>query len=337
MATIFVTVVVSDIAAVLSVPFDRIKVYRSTTGEGGVYAEITDASTRIPLAAGKQIYEYIDSAGDETYYYKTSYYNSSTTAESSLSDAVLGESDPALDILTPQELKDYYLFGLDLTNDDGDPYPDPLYRFYISYGVDRVEKELDINLLTRSFTERHDYYRQDYLRYVQLKTLELPVLSVESVKIILAEQTVATFQSEWIHPYKPAGHVHILPGLDALNTVLLGQTGSWLHLLAGYADFIPDAFEVAYSAGFLSIPPVLKELVGKFAAFGPLNIAGDLLGGAGIASQSIGLDGLSQSFNTTSSSTSAGYGARLIQYEKEIKALVPKLRSYYHPVSLEVV
>ena len=67
-----------------------------------------------------------------------------------------------------------------------------------------------------------------------------------------------------------------------------------------------------------------------------LDRVGDLLGGAGIASQSISLDGLSQSFNTTSSSTSAGYGARLIQYEKEIKAGLPKLRSYFHPIALHV-
>jgi hypothetical protein len=84
-------------------------------------------------------------------------------------------------------------------------------------------------------------------------------------------------------------------------------------------------------------PIDLKELVGKIASFPALNIAGDLLGGAGIASQSISIDGLSQNFNTTSSATNAGYGARLIQYRQEIKDWVPTMQKYFHGVKIMAV
>ena len=88
-----------------------------------------------------------------------------------------------------------------------------------------------------------------------------------------------------------------------------------LKLIYGNNRYIPDVFRIDYTAGFGKntdplavspaqpkldkIPGIIKDVVGKLAAAGPLNIAGDLLGGAGIASQSIGIDGLSQSSNRT--------------------------------------
>jgi hypothetical protein len=56
---------------------------------------------------------------------------------------------------------------------------------------------------------------------------------------------------------------------------------------------------------------------------------GDLVGGIAIASKSIGIDGLSQSINTTNSPENAGYSARLRMYEKEIKQDILRLRAKY--------
>jgi len=114
--------------------------------------------------------------------------------------------------------------------------------------------------------------------------------------------------------------------------------GSFLPLLAQGRPFVPNMIHVEYTAGFAAgkVPMTIRELIGKKASFGPLNIAGDLLCGAGIASQSIGIDGLSQSFNTTSSATNAGYGARLLQYGKEIKEQLETLKRYYRGIRLVV-
>jgi hypothetical protein len=104
-------------------------------------------------------------------------------------------------------------------------------------------------------------------------------------------------------------------------------------------NFVPNVFQVDYTAGFLpgKVPYDLVEVIAKTASFGPLNLFGDLLGGAGIASQSVSLDGLSQSINTTSSPMFSGYGARLSQYEKEIAAQMPMLRKYYKGIAMQVV
>ena len=95
---------------------------------------------------------------------------------------------------------------------------------------------------------------------------------------------------------------------------------------------IPDYWRIQYITGWDidQMPMDLINVVGMVASFGPLGIAGDLiLGSAGIASQSLSIDGLSQSISTTASATNAGYGARLIQYEKQIKETTGRLKLVY--------
>jgi len=92
MATIKLTITVEKLSNVMTL-FDVIKVYRSTTGIAGTYSEITGPGTRITLVAGQSVYTYDDTAGDPTYYYKTSFYHETTTLESSLSDPIEGDAD----------------------------------------------------------------------------------------------------------------------------------------------------------------------------------------------------------------------------------------------------
>jgi hypothetical protein len=334
--------------------FDQIKVLRSTSEKAGPYGEITTGLTRIDLESGVTEYVFNDTEGSELYYYKYRFFNSDTLVEDTLSAAVRGTKDPSLDVLGVDELKTNYLFGLDLTNDEGEEYPDSLYAFFIKSAVEWLEHRLDIPIIrTEIPDERHDFYREDYDKYIWLRVEHAPVISVEEVKLILpGDQIVQVFEDDWIHIQRLSGQVQLVPGTGTAGSILLGAAGAWLPLIYAQNKFIPRAFQIKYTAGFGKaksgsvsysdpkldrLPQVITELVGKVASFGPLNIAGDLLGGAGIASQSIGLDGYNQNFNTTSSSTSSGYGARLIQYNKEIKEQIPTLRRYYKGVGLSVV
>jgi len=351
-----IDILIPDPDAVL-VSFDQIQIHRSTTGEGGPYKEITGPGTRLSILSGKTEYEYEDKEGSADYFYKFRFYNSATLATDVFSDPQPGEPDPALSLISIEELKTYYLFGLDLTNDLGEPYPDSLFAFWIKNAVSWLEHKLDIPILPVVIEEeRHDFYRDDYDEFMYLQLLRYPFISIESVKLVLpGEQVVQNFSKDWIHPQRAAGQLQIVPGTGSSGTIVFGARG-WFPVFYRNTRFIPDAFRVAYTAGFGkapegsygfqpgseppsvshpdpqldTTPDIIKELVGKVASFGPLNIAGDLLGGAGIASQSIGIDGLSQSFNTTSSSTSAGFGARLIQYRQEIKDQIPTLHRFYH-------
>jgi len=340
MAVITLKIVVGSIDQVMET-FTQLKIFRSITGVNGTYSEITGAGTRIALESAKTVYEYVDESGDPDYYYKSSYYNPTSGLESSQSDAIQGEGDAALDIVSVADLKSNYLFGLDLTNDEGTEYPDSLYEFFIKSAVSWLEHRLDIPIRPKTITEElHDYFKEDYNKYIWIHLKEYPVISVDEVRMVLpGEQVVMTFESDWIHIQKESGQLQLVPGVGVAGSILLGAGGAYIPLIYGNNKFIPDAFRVDYTAGFETgkVPPQIADLIGKKASFGPLNIAGDLLGGAGIASQSISLDGLSQSFNTTSSATNAGYGARLVQYTKEIKEVLPMLERYYKGLRFTVV
>lgn len=339
MAVITLKIVVGNIDRVMEV-FDQIKVYRSTTGLTGTYSEITGAGTRLALVSDTTIYEYTDTSGDADYYYKTSYYHSTSSLESSLSDGQQGEGDPALDIITVAELQTNYLFGLDMTDDAGTAFPDSLYEWFIKSAVSWIEHRLDLPLRPKVVEdERHDYNYEDYRKFIYLHLKYYPVIEVESVEMVLpAGQVVQDFDPEWFNLRKDSGVLHIVPGAGGANTILFGAGGAWLPFMRGSHRFVPDVFRIKYTAGFEcgQVPDVIKDLVGKVASFGPLNIAGDLLGGAGIASQSLSIDGLSQTYNTTSSATNAGYGARLLQYKMEIKQIIPTLQRYYKGPRLAV-
>lgn len=358
-----VTIEVDDPDSVLE-DFDQIQVHRSTTDAGGQYAEVTKPDHRVNLQSGQKRYTFTDDEGSGDYWYKFRYYNSNTFAVSTFSDPQPGQPDPALDVISIHDLKTFYLFGLDLTNDQGVPFPDSLYAHFIKGAVSWLEHKLDIPIRrTVVDDEWHDYQKEDYKKYIWFETDLYPVISVESIKMVLpGNQVVQTFDKSWIHMARESGQIQIVPGAGGGGTLLLGIGAAWLPLVYGGQRAIPDVFRIAYTAGFGQPPPnsfnpafganppsvskpdpqldkqahIIKELVGKIAAFGPLNIAGDLIGGAGIASQSLSIDGLSQSVNTTSSPSFAGYGARLIQYRQEIKDQVPTLQKYYHGLRMRV-
>jgi len=318
--------------------FNRIKVYRSTTGINGTYTELTTVATRIVLTSGVELYEFDDTAGEITYYYKTSYYDADSGLESNLSDPRLGD-DPSLgNILTISELKQVFLFGLDLTDDAGNPFPDAMFEWGIRSAIAWLERRLDILIRPTVFTdERYDYYRGDYLTWTIINLRESPVISVEAVKVMWPSNTaVIEFPADWIQLRPDAGQVNIVPSSGTLSQVLLTAGGSFLSLVASGRDFVPNILSVDFTAGFAEgqVPQDIRDAIGKLAAFAPLNVAGDLIVGAGIASTSIGIDGLSQSINTTSSATNAGYGARLTQYEKELKMVMPVLEKYYKGLRL---
>ena len=337
-SVVTLNILVSDIATVAAF-FDRIKVYRSTDG-GANFPELTAAATRIPIIPGKQTYEFTDASGASTYQYRVAYFHSSIGRESDASDVQAGSGSVNVGVLSIDELKSHYMFGVDLTDDAGNPFPDAMLQHYIDAAVDLVERELDVALLQKTYTEDLDYHLEDYAKYAWLQLSHSPVISVASVKAQYPTGTdLMTFPSNWIKLNKTQGQIQIVPAQGSLSQVLLGAGGAFLPMVFSGTAYLPGFFIVEYTAGFAAgaVPPILKHLVGMLGAIGPLNIAGDLIAGAGIASKSISMDGLSQSISTTSSATNAGYGARVIEYQKEIKEILPTLRRNLKGVRLRAM
>jgi hypothetical protein len=334
--------------------YDQIKVYRSTDGINGTYDELTNVDTRLRILENVDEYVYTDIDGAINYWYKVAYYNSDTANEDDLSEPHLSADTASDNILTVKELKEVYLTGVDLTDDEGNAYPARLFEWSILFAIDWAERELDIKLRPEQISwEKHDYYRLDYQQWMFIKLKHAPIIddldgadltslqsSLTRVQVVWpnASSSIIEFDQRWIQLREALGQMNIVPTTGTISDVLFTAGGAFLPLLAGGLDFVPNMIRVQYTAGFREgeVPYSIREVVGKKAAMAPLNTAGDLIVGAGIANQSISIDGLSQSIGTTSSATNSGYGARIGIYRDSLKKDIPMLRRHFRGIPLAV-
>lgn len=330
-----------DINAAIESDYNRLVVERSTD-QGLTWNKLTTQSSDWPVLNKDQVdYIVYDRNGAASYLYRVKYWSDKLQTCSDPSKETTGAGSLLLGVLSPAQLKQRYLFGIDLTNDAGEPLPDTVFEHYILVGIEYLEHELDIPILPTQFTnELHDYYINDYQAFTIVQLENYPVISLDEFNVDYPSgQNVINFPPEWFRLDKTHGLVRIVPSAGTLSDILIGQGGSYLPAIYNGLGYLPDLFSIDYTAGFedCQIPQNLLDIIGKVASLGPFNIFGDLIAGAGIATLSVSIDGLSQNIGTTSSATNAGYGARLGQYQKEIKDQIGKLRKFYKGIRMAVM
>lgn len=246
-------------------------------------------------------------------------------------------------IITAQQLRDWYLFGVNLQDDNGNAIDDATLEHYITAAMRWLEAEIPGLLLspTTITAETHDYYYDDYLHFgfVQLKYFPVTDVSRYAIQFPLQTQVLA-FDPTWINVNYESGQVNLIPSQGSLSAVIIGAGGSFLPLLYGSLEFVPDLIKIDYTAGFdaaddpgnITVPENIMDLVGMKAALGPLNLVGDLVAGAGVASKSLGIDGISQGISTTASAENMAYSAKMKDWQGKIKDELPRLRRYYQGI-----
>ncbi len=322
-----------NIANVIKAGMKRLVIERSIDG-GLSYTEVTKPDERPVLEADKPVMEFFDRCGDATFFYRFRYAGiiKGEKVLTAPSEAIEGIGLAIRGVLTVEQLKARYFFGTDLTDSDGNVLADSVFEHYILSAIRWFEHQLDIPILPTSFLERHDYYRSDFQSFNFIQLDNYPVICIDEFRVQYPSgQNVIIFPNEWLRLNNVEGQVQIVPTAGTLSEILVGAGGSFLPAIYNGLAYLPGLFELTYEAGFEAgkVPRNLIDIIGKFAALGPFNIFGDLIAGAGIATVSLSMDGLSQNIGTTSSATNSGYGSRIIQYAKEIKEQIPLLRRYY--------
>ena len=96
----------------------------------------------------------------------------------------------------------------------------------------------------------------------------------------------------------------------------------------------PAAGDTDLSWTIDTLPADIARAVMLKSSLLALDVAGDLIAGAGLAMVSTSMDGLSQNINTTASATNSGYGARVLQFTKEYKELIATLKATYRAMNI---
>lgn len=251
------------------------------------------------------------------------------------------------DIFSAEEVNALYLYGISIKSTNGTKFSQEAFTYYIREAQRTVENWFSIKIMRQLITESASYYYDSYgLQFPIIPTKYLVTKPLALVGLLKTVEQVR-YPVEWLSYAKTnnqigSRRISIVPtgvgGTAANQDIIL--TGIVTQLGIQRFQNIPDYWNYQYITGFdlENLPWDLIGIIGKLATFGPLNIAGDMiLGTAGVASQSLSIDGLSQSISTTASATSAGYAARLKQYAEEIKDTVERIINTYKGIMFEVL
>lgn len=238
-------------------------------------------------------------------------------------------------------LRKNYLFGVVLTNDQGRPYPEELYTNQIAAAVELLETELGIVIRPTVITDDAYDVSLTHSPRFQVRLVHRPVRRVtrwvfqrgQADPIEIDVDLYVRLRGQARHGGRGSetGEVE----LDLMGARIPGVwDGRWFPSYSTFRHGAAQALvKIDYLAGFdgdvFPLSAGMKDWIGMKAATLPLDTAGDLIAGAGIASKSIGQDGLSQSLGTTSSATNAGYGARILSYGKRLPGILDTLKAKY--------
>ena len=268
--------------------------------------------------------------------------------------AKIDDVTPADIGLTPYMIKKY-MFGLKIVDPDTkQELDDSVYEHLIDTKIPYAEQQLGIAILPRIVAnERHDYYANDFMHYNYIQTYERPILQVNSVEMMYNNQRLEKFPTSWLKVYTRTGEIEINPAVIVGDSSVLNGGEAYMNGtqaissaplwgLPGIAstDVVPQALQYTYVAGMLpptrrgitrdwEVPLDLVQLIAKYVLRELLEIWGDLIIGAGIAGESLSVDGISESTTTTQSAMYTGGAARIKLIDDTIASLEQGLRNRY--------
>lgn len=242
-------------------------------------------------------------------------------------------------IFSAGELLSLYFYGINIQSKDGTTLDKSTVEFYIDSAQKLIENYLQIKMFPCLIEEKVGYYRDDYYNKYPIFQTKYPVKKAHTIIGLLNTTNQIVYPKQWINIHTdtpdgdypkfmcliPTGSSSVTGSMDVILSGMMTNLGlqRWNH--------IPNYWFLQYETGYDydRLPMDVVDVIGKSASIGLFNIAGDLIIGAGIASYSLSIDGLSQSLSTTSSATNSGYGARVLQYQKEVKETLNRIKFKY--------
>lgn len=240
--------------------------------------------------------------------------------------------------VTPDDCRYTFLWGTDFKATNGSFFTDEQIQWFIDAATAEVERQLNITIKKKVYKSQlstkglkkgvdydeeealYDYSKRKIQRYGMIQTKHRPIINVTRCELINRGESSNMNLLDSCFPDKKQGTIKFLKRPYNADDTYVGIQKS----VGRYGDetFQPHLFyAIDYSAGYENsddIPVDLRQIIGKVAAVSLLNVIGDGLM-AGFSSSSLSMDGISESFSSTQSATSATFGARIKEYKDDIK------------------
>lgn len=267
------------------------------------------------------------------------YTNSRFAVGGPLPESAIQTTFPSLEpLITPEQLVARHLLGISLATAK-DPVtgkatiitPEML-ADYIEGAVANAEMELKIDIFPVKRREKHPFDLNLYNSFGYFQLNHRPCTSVDKLSVTPTNQVdVYVVPNEWVEgAYLTRGQVNIVPLTAAFvqGTYIPQQSAggaAYLQIL-GNKSWIPSWWQIEYTSGFPNgmLPRILNEYIGSRAAVEVLSQLA--LSFARTNSQSLGIDGLSQSVSTPGPQIFKG---RIEELEEKMKGIAKKLKANF--------
>jgi len=240
--------------------------------------------------------------------------------------------------ISPQELKKNYLYGLAMgssfANKLNIQFSDDDIEFHIRAAQKEISNYLAVKLNQELFWESLQFSNEEWRNWGYIKT-SYPITYPLKLEGFLNTTKQAVYPAEWLSVKRtstdedPQRQLFLVP---AGNTGAMTNAVIFAGILPnmGYlnAGKIPNYWTPYYVTGWPSskIPYDVLQCIGQLATVSMLWILGtNVLGFPGISSQSLSIDGLSQS---TGSQLNA-FGARIRDYHDDLQRKLGNIRDKY--------
>lgn len=200
------------------------------------------------------------------------------------------------------------------------------------------------------YEDLYDFKKDDYEQYVRIKLKKKPIVELQKWNLFdISSGAIILDLTGWAKLRHNTGFVRAYPRGDSPFTIGGGaNTGPTVVTGVNVGGFVgaapglfpatykryPGGYGLDYIAGYPNakdVPEDLSEIVGMLAA---INLMADYGDGvvSGLANASVSLSGISESFGTTMSATSAFFGARIKDYSDRISAWMKENKSKYRGI-----
>ena len=246
-------------------------------------------------------------------------------------------------LITVERLKNTFLFGVDLRNPNGNILPDSVLESYINVAISYLEQELRCPIEPQDIVHSVDYYYNMYRQFVFIQLPVYPIVknSVTEIKLNFSDNFSIAFPKEWYRTYEISGQIQLLPTQSTFTSFFMTHLTSIVPIATSF-NYAPQLLKITYKDGIADeagkVPPLINQAIGLYASLYLLQMLGDIgpTGGAGISSQSLSLDGMSQSVTTAISATNNLYGATILNYKTQLdKTVIKVLKRTYKRIGLE--
>lgn len=255
-------------------------------------------------------------------------------------------------VVSEDDLRYTYLWGTDFKATNGQSYTDAQIKYFIDASVADIERRLDITITKKRIRYNaedrklvknidydveesvYDFRWQRISKYGLIKTRQRPILKLHKLELISRFTGTRDLVSTTIVD-KTKGLLKLME-----RPIRPTETSFGIQTAVGmYGSGTINAhlfYAIDYDVGYENsdcIPSDLREVIAKNAAVNLLNVIGDGLM-SGFSSSSLSMDGLSESFSSTQSATSAYFGARIKEYKDDIESYIQQNKNKFGHIAM---